>query len=93
MFMQDMQQNPDYASAFKSKPVRFVLPLKPDRTCDSLIQLQGTKAEACYLPNGEIFVKPEALSDLSCETPRINYDKYLGTASWYYLTVTAVIVF
>ncbi|CAH1376482.1 unnamed protein product, partial [Tenebrio molitor] len=55
--MKDMQQNPDYASAFKSKPVRFVLPLKPDRTCDSLIQLQGTKAEACYLPNGEIFVK------------------------------------
>jgi carotenoid isomerooxygenase len=74
-----MQHNENYANMFRSKPVRFVLPLKPDKARFNLVQLTDTTAEAHYLPNGEIFVKPEDLSDLGCETPRINYEQYLGT--------------
>ncbi|KAJ3624233.1 hypothetical protein MTP99_017875 [Tenebrio molitor] len=87
--MKNMQHNENYANMFRSKPVRFVLPLKPDKTRLNLVQLTGTTAEAHYLPNGEIFVKPENLSDLGCETPRINYEQYLGKEYRFFYAISA----
>lgn len=66
---------------FRGRPLRFVLPLKVQHedTTENLITLPNTNAKAYYLPNGKIFVRPEQLCDLGCETPRIYYEKHLGT--------------
>lgn len=47
------------------------------------------KATAHRLPNGNIFVKPELLCDLGCETPRINYDSYVGTEYRYFYAISS----
>lgn len=44
----------------------------------NLVTLPNTKAEAYHISGCPIFVRPELLCDLGCETPRINYDRYLG---------------
>lgn len=51
--------------------------------------LLGRKATAHKLPNGNIFVKPELLCDLGCETPRINYDSYVGTEYRYFYAISS----
>ncbi|CAH1128203.1 unnamed protein product [Ceutorhynchus assimilis] len=80
--MRNMQNNPDYAKMFRGRPIRFVLPLKPEPLHEAgdsnLVTLPDTKATATYLANGEILVKAEKLCNLGCETPRINYEKHLG---------------
>lgn len=81
--MKSMHKNPNYAKMFRGRPARFVLPLNPPSKHSitpnkNLIGLKHTKATATYLENGEILVKAEKLSNLGCETPRINYDMYLG---------------
>lgn len=71
---------------FRSKPIRMVLPLKIPQGVDgtkpgkleNLVKLPNTKAEAYLLPNKNVFLKPEPLTKLGCETPRINYEKHLG---------------
>lgn len=77
-----MQQNPDYAKMFRGRPLRFVLPtLCQSGVSDvneNLINLASSKAEAYFLANGDVFVKPERLCNIGCETPRINYERYLG---------------
>ena len=47
------------------------------------------KAEAYKLSNGNIFVKPELLCDLGCETPRINYEFNLGKAYRYFYAISS----
>ncbi|KAJ3644922.1 hypothetical protein Zmor_022620 [Zophobas morio] len=86
--MKNMQHNQRYAEMFRSKPLRFVLPLKPPKTHSNLVRLPNTKAEAYYLQD-EILVKPEKLADLGCETPRINYDQYLGRKYRYFYAISA----
>lgn len=68
-----MQNNPEYASMFRGRPMRFVLPLQGEK-----VTLEGSEAKAYTLPGGKVMVTPELLATLGCETPRINYDKYLG---------------
>ncbi|CAH0550459.1 unnamed protein product [Brassicogethes aeneus] len=91
--MKAMQQNPDYAKMFRGRPARFVLPLKPepmDRHINSnLVNLEHSKAKAYYLPNGEIFLKPEKLCDLGCETPRIFYEVHLGKPYRYFYAISS----
>ncbi|XP_044262087.1 carotenoid isomerooxygenase [Tribolium madens] len=87
--MKNMQHNPNYAEMFRSKPLRFVLPLKPAETNSNLIQLSDTNCEAYYQPDGEIIIIPEKLSDLGCETPRINYEQYLGKQYRYFYAISA----
>ena len=53
---------------------------------ESLLQ---RKASAHRLPNGNIFVKPELLCDLGLETPRINYDFYLGKEYRYFYGISS----
>ncbi|XP_012275507.1 carotenoid isomerooxygenase isoform X2 [Orussus abietinus] len=41
------------------------------------------------LESGETFVKPELLCDLGCETPRINYELYLGREYRYFYAISS----
>lgn len=47
-------------------------------TMVNLVTLEYSTAQAYQLSNRSIMVRPELLCDWGCETPRINYDKYLG---------------
>jgi len=91
--MQDIQKNPDYARMFRSRPLRFVLPLK-DISSDTapeinLVTLQGAQATAYRLSDGKILSQPELLCDLGCETPRIYYQKYLGQSYRYFYAISS----
>lgn len=67
---------------FRGRPLRFVMPLKRDakriKINENLILLPDSKAKAFLQSDGEIYLVPERLCDLGCETPRIYYEKYLG---------------
>uniref|UniRef100_A0A1Y1L6P7 Carotenoid isomerooxygenase n=1 Tax=Photinus pyralis TaxID=7054 RepID=A0A1Y1L6P7_PHOPY len=91
--LKDVQSNPDYASMFRSKPIRFVLPLIDSyggiEVGKNLVKLPKTKAKAFLQKNRRIYVKPEKLCNLGCETPTINYKKYLGTKYRYFYAISA----
>ncbi|KAL0266943.1 UNVERIFIED_CONTAM: hypothetical protein PYX00_009347 [Menopon gallinae] len=70
-------KNPNYASMFRGRPLRFVLPINP------------TKSEAHRIHNGRIFVKPELLCTLGCETPQIHYEKYSGRKYRYFYAISS----
>lgn len=85
-----MQENPDFARTFRTNPARFVMPLHPqskERNNGNLIKLDGTGAEAFYLPNGDIIVKPEPLCEISCELPRFHYENFLGQQYRYFYAI------
>lgn len=74
---------------FRSKPLRFVLPLfKRRNTKKNLIELIGTNAEA-YQIGDDIHVVPELLSDVGCETPTINYEKCSGEFYRYFYAMSS----
>ncbi|XP_050300991.1 carotenoid isomerooxygenase [Anthonomus grandis grandis] len=91
--MRNMQNNPDYAKMFRGRPIRFVLPLNalsPEEVGEAnLVNLKGTKASAKYLVNGEILAKAERLCNMGCETPRINYNKFLGKKYRYFYAISS----
>ncbi|XP_015369848.1 PREDICTED: carotenoid isomerooxygenase isoform X1 [Diuraphis noxia] len=58
--LQNLNKNPDYAAMFRSRPLRFVLPVNSD------------KPKSENVKNDHLYVSPEKLCDLGCETPRIN---------------------
>lgn len=77
---------------FRGRPIRFVLPLKPNcatATTRNLVGISGSKAKAFKQPNGQVFVIPEKLCDLGCETPRINYEKCLGKEYRYFYAISS----
>lgn len=154
----NMQTNPNYASLFRGRPLRFVLPLgagggsevpsgsrrrlvksmsqvglaptlqpsrlkhsasqyadisymatnsnsssKQDATPDvasskrtryeeegsvNLVTLEHSQAEAYQGANG-IFVRPEMLCDLGCETPRIYYERHNGKRYRYFYAISS----
>lgn len=47
------------------------------------------RAAAHRLPDGNIFVKPELLCDLGCETPRLNNVSYLGREYRYFYAISS----
>lgn len=49
----------------------------------------GQKASAYKLSGAKVFVKPELLCDLGCETPRINYENYLGKEYRYFYAISS----
>ncbi|XP_050504093.1 carotenoid isomerooxygenase isoform X1 [Diabrotica virgifera virgifera] len=90
--MKTMQTNPDYAKMFRGRPGRFVLPLNSNSNTDktkNLVGIKNTRAKAYYMSDGNIFVKPEKLCDLGCETPRIHYEKYLGKPYKYFYAISS----
>ncbi|XP_030764784.1 carotenoid isomerooxygenase [Sitophilus oryzae] len=90
--MKDMHNNPDYAKMFRGRPIRFVLPLNPKPGTgvgENLINYNNSLASAYYTKNEDILVKAEKLCDLGCETPRINYEKYLGKRYRYFYAISS----
>lgn len=84
-YFQTMQSDPNFGNTFRAQALRFVLPLRPKRTGntdENLVKWKQSEAEAYYLKNGEIIVKPEIICN-SCELPRINYD-YLAEPYRYF---------
>lgn len=55
----------------------------------NLVKLKDSEAAAYSMPDGSIFCKPELLCDLGCETPRINYDEYLGSEYRYFYAISS----
>ncbi|XP_054011815.1 carotenoid isomerooxygenase [Hylaeus anthracinus] len=47
------------------------------------------KAAAHRLPDGNIYLKPELLCDLGCETPRLNYDYFFGREYRYFYAISS----
>ncbi|KAF6214118.1 hypothetical protein GE061_011849 [Apolygus lucorum] len=82
-------ENPKYANMFRSRPARFVLPLRSEKTTGDLVTLGGTEARAYFSSRGVIRVLPEILCDMGCETPRINYPRYLGRKYRYFYSISA----
>jgi carotenoid cleavage dioxygenase-like enzyme len=78
---------------FRARPLRFVLPLKDISSVTTaetnLVTLQGAKSTAFQLYDGKIFVYPELLCDIGCETPRIHYEKYLGRSYRYFYAISS----
>lgn len=74
-----MIANAHFEPKFKSRAQRFVLPLKPQQKEHSgnLVNIRSSEAEALYLANGDIFVKPETICEIPCELPTIN-NQYIG---------------
>lgn len=56
---------------------------------ENLVTLADTKASAFQLPDGSIFCNPELLCNLGCETPRINYEKYLGAEYQFFYAISS----
>lgn len=121
-----MHDNPNYAEMLRSRPLRFVMPMKrPEsnvpleenlitvetvnqglETFENEASLSGdsmntSKEKIDYknilhrptsahrLPDGSVFVKPELLCDMGCETPRINYDLNLGREYRYFYGISS----
>lgn len=75
-----MQSDSNYSTRIRPRLQRFVLPLKPtpnEGMSKNLVTLKDSKAEAFYLSNGDIFVRPEMICNNRCDTPAINKN-YLG---------------
>ncbi|XP_047119258.1 carotenoid isomerooxygenase isoform X1 [Schistocerca piceifrons] len=100
--MENCHDNPNYAQMFRSRPLRFVLPLGSTEKCDNeiqdindnkneenLVKLKGSRAFAFKLPCGNILVKPELLCNLGCETPQINIADCLGKPYRYFYAISA----
>lgn len=84
-----MHYNPNYAEMFRCRPLRFVLPLiKPKKHLlrTNMVNIPNCAAKA-YNVDGNLNVYPELLADVGCETPRINYEKYLGKKYRYFYAI------
>lgn len=55
----------------------------------NLITLKGTNARASLLSNGDVYCQPEVICNIGCETPRINYDSYLGKKYRYFYAISS----
>ncbi|KAK0180972.1 hypothetical protein PV327_003298 [Microctonus hyperodae] len=60
--------------------------LNPNYSSENILH---QNASAYSLRNGEIYVKPELICNLGCETPRINYDRYLGREYRYFYAISS----
>ena len=95
--IQSAQSEPNYASLFRGRPKRFVLPLKPERG------YSGDLNESCNLSASEaywlhpcgsnddnvIVIRPDELCHLGCETPTVNYATYNGRPYRYFYAISS----
>lgn len=55
----------------------------------NLVKLKGSDSVAFSMPDGSIFCKPELLCNLGCETPKINYEKFLGVDYQFFYAISS----
>jgi len=95
--IQSAQSEPNYASLFRGRPKRFVLPLKPERgySGDLNESCNLSASEAYWLhPGGSnddnvIVIRPDELCLLGCETPTVNYATYNGRPYRYFYAISS----
>jgi len=88
--LQNAQSDPNYASLFRGRPQRFVLPLKPQRdSTKNLNRLSYSSSSAQWTKKGSVLIQPEVLCQLGCETPRINYEVYNGRPYRYFYAISS----
>lgn len=75
LLFQNLNKNPDYAAMFRSRPLRFVLPVNHNPTSGDIV-------------NEHLYISPEKLCDLGCETPRIN-DLKIGTKYRFFYAISS----
>ncbi|KZC05840.1 Beta,beta-carotene 9',10'-oxygenase [Dufourea novaeangliae] len=80
----DESFNEEGTSSIKETPARTNEDKKNDYR-----NLLRRKAAAHRLPDGRIFVKPELLCDLGCETPRLNYEYFLGREYRFFYAISS----
>lgn len=56
---------------------------------ENLVKFKETNSTAYQLPDGSIFIKPELLCNLGCETPRIHYERYLGVEYQFFYAISS----
>ena len=86
------QSRPDYATLFRGRPQRFVLPLLKSgvpKGVRNLVNLPYTSASAEIMSSGDIYVTPQQICDVGCETPTIFYEKYNGKKYRYFYAVSS----
>ncbi|XP_050520885.1 carotenoid isomerooxygenase [Daktulosphaira vitifoliae] len=72
--LKNLNKNPNYAAMFRSRPLRFILPLKKSSDNSQLEQ--------------RLIISPEILCNFGCETPRIN-DKNMGRKYRYFYAISS----
>lgn len=89
--MKNMHKNPDYSKLFRARPLRFILPMTDnfsDVKPTGRVNIFENKACAQRQADGTIFVMPELICNLGCETPRYN-PKYLGKQYRYFYAISS----
>jgi carotenoid isomerooxygenase len=89
--LQTAQSDPSYATRFRGRPHRFVIPLTPNmRSKSNLVaNMTYTRAKAYVDIKGHIRLTPQQLCAVGCETPTINYKKFSGKKYRYFYAITA----
>ncbi|XP_039306523.1 carotenoid isomerooxygenase isoform X2 [Solenopsis invicta] len=80
-----VDRRPSYDAKGNADDIRYDASAKSWR--DEHRNVLRKKPAAHRLPNGNIFVKPELLCDVGCETPRINTDFHLGKEYRYFYAI------
>ncbi|XP_065565665.1 carotenoid isomerooxygenase-like [Artemia franciscana] len=85
------QSDEDYAKLFRGRPKRFVIPINPPTNKPgNLNTLSYSHSIASWYRNGkEIYINPEIIADIGCETPRINYDVYNSKKYRYFYAISS----
>lgn len=67
------------------------MPLKPRKElADDLNTLEGSSSRACWKKLGHsIYIEPEELCPLGCETPRIDYERFNGKPYRYFYAISS----
>jgi len=88
------QSNPDYATLFRGRPNRYVLPLMTKEAMRSrglganLVTLDYTSARAQLVKNS-VWLTPQLLADVGCETPTIDYARFRSRHYRYFYAITS----
>ncbi|KAK4884043.1 hypothetical protein RN001_000314 [Aquatica leii] len=90
--LRELHNNLNY-DAFKSTPVRLVLPLLDShdnvKLNENLVKIKNTNAKAFLREDGTVLVEWEILSKSACELPTINYHKYQGFKYKYFYAISS----
>lgn len=77
---------PDKFDKFKTRPLRFILPLKTEAKNTNLVKFGDTTATATF-DGRKVFCTPEVLYNIDFEFPRVNYPKFNATEYQYFYGV------
>ncbi|XP_018898703.2 carotenoid isomerooxygenase [Bemisia tabaci] len=89
--LKNASSNPNYAKMFRGRPLRYILPMGkiPNNKNTNLVKLPTARATAFQQSKSTVSLFPELLSNIGCETPRINYDRCGGKKYRYFYAISS----